>query len=401
MSMAYAQTAPRTAAGERATSASDGMLSSTMAFPVVSSLIIALGIALLYLLHQWALPKPIPGIPFDLHATRDLRGSLPDLLAYHKANGRLRPWFVEQSLKHASPMVQFWMAPLSKPSVIVTDYQEAQDVLLRRPKEFDRGRRSADVFHGVVPNHHIAMTSSDPRYKPNKELVRDLMAPSFLNEVRSISLLVVKDTDICMQVSAPEIYSKTMTLVHLWALKAKVADGRPFDAKKDVVDAAMDIINAAAFSFDESMSATKHQLDHLKGLEAAGSVRGVDGSIEFPRPPELPDIAAIHAVTDHLGTQFRSTMPRLGHKICMLTQPSLRRNIAHKDEMISREIARSLSRYNSGNHTMFSALDHLLQREMMAAQKAGRQPVFDSPRIKDEVRAPRSTSRLCVTAHCH
>jgi hypothetical protein len=177
-----------------------------------------------------------------------------------------------------------------------------------------------------------------------------------------------------------------MTLVDLWMLKAKLAKGRPFNAKKDIIDAAMDIINAAAFSFDDGMSTTKHQLDHLAGMTSTHIVECKDGSTDFPRLADLPDIAAISAVADHLGTQFRSVMPRLDHKIRMLTQPNLRRNFARKDAMISREIAKSLARFKAGDHTMFSALDHLLQREINAAQKADRQPVFYSSRIKDEVR---------------
>lgn len=153
------------------------------ALPMLSTLIISVAIVSLYLVYCWALPKPIPGIPYDAHAARDLRGSLPDILRYKKDNGRLRPWFVEQTFRHRSPIVQFWMVPFTKPVLIVSDYQEAQDILLRRTKEFDRGQRGADVFHGVVPNHHISMTSTDPRFKVNKELVRDLMAPGFLNEV--------------------------------------------------------------------------------------------------------------------------------------------------------------------------------------------------------------------------
>lgn len=176
-----------------------------------------------------------------------------------------------------------------------------------------------------------------------------------------------------------------MALLELWSLKAKLANGRPFNAKKDVVDAAMDIINAAAFSFDNAMSTTKHQLDYLCGMGSSKWFESSDGSVEFPRLPDIPEIAAVCAVADHLGTQFRSVMPRLDHKIRLLTQPALRRNIALKDTMISREIARSLARFNNGDHTMFSALDHLLQREMNAASKADRPPVFDSPRIKDEV----------------
>lgn len=150
---------------------------------MISKLAVAASITLLYLLYRWALPKPIPGIPYDVDASKNLRGSIPDFLAYRNAHGTGRPWFVEQALKHASPLTQFWLTPLGKPWLILTDFQEAQDILLRRGKEFDRGTQSADSFHGVVPNHHIAMTSSNPSFKVNKELVRDLMAPTFLNEV--------------------------------------------------------------------------------------------------------------------------------------------------------------------------------------------------------------------------
>lgn len=161
-----------------------------------STLFAGVFIAVLYLLYSWALPKAIPGIPYDSHVTRNLTGSMPDLFAYVKKHGRLRPWFIEQTLKHRSPLVQFWMGPFTKPFVIVADYQETQDMLLRRTKEFDRGQRGADVFHGVVPSHHIAMTSTDPRFKGNKELVRDLMSPSFLNDVCSLRSLLCPPADI-------------------------------------------------------------------------------------------------------------------------------------------------------------------------------------------------------------
>jgi hypothetical protein len=147
------------------------------------ALIFGVLLTALYLVYQWALPKPIPGIPYDRDAARSLRGNLPEILEFTKTHGRLRPWFMTQLYKHNAPMVQFWLLPLSKPCVILADYQETQDILLRRTKEFDRGQRGADVFNAVVPDHHIAMTSSDPRFKGNKELVKDLMTPSFLNEV--------------------------------------------------------------------------------------------------------------------------------------------------------------------------------------------------------------------------
>jgi len=53
----------------------------------------------------------------------------------------------------------------------------------RHGKEFDCSTVSSDNYGPLIPNHHIVMKSSDPRYKGNKELVRDLMSLAFLNEV--------------------------------------------------------------------------------------------------------------------------------------------------------------------------------------------------------------------------
>ncbi|ORY68347.1 cytochrome P450 [Pseudomassariella vexata] len=322
---------------------------------------------LLYLAYQWALPKPIPGIPYNEEAAGRIMGDMPSIVAYMKEHGRLRPWFAKQPVRHGSPLIQFWMTPFSKPKLILSDYQEAQDILLRRSKEFDRSTRSIQVFL-TIPDHHIAMASTDRRFKGNKELVRDLMTPKFLYDV-----------------SAPQIYSKTTALVELWTLKAELANGRPFDARRDIFDAAIDIINAATFAFDDSLCTVKHQLDYLATTDSRQLPVNPDGSVDFPQLPELDDIAVVHALCDHIGNQFKSLKPKLSHKFKLLTDSSFRRNLARKDELITQEINKSLQRFESGDNTMFSAMDHMLQREREAAKKAGRKPDFHSRRIYDEL----------------
>ena len=138
---------------------------------------------LLYLVYRWALPKPIPGIPYDEGAARSLLGSLPDMIAYVRKNRRIRPWITEHPIWHNSAITQFWPRPFKKPAIIISDFQESHDILLRRTKEFDRSPATAAIFQGTVGNHHIAMETHDPRFKGNKELVKDLMSPSFLNNV--------------------------------------------------------------------------------------------------------------------------------------------------------------------------------------------------------------------------
>lgn len=138
---------------------------------------------IIFLVYSWSLPKPLPGIAYDESAAKSIFGSIPDILAHVRETGRLRTWFSSHNRRHNAALTQVWMRPLAKPTLFLADFQESQDILLRRNKEFDRGQRSLDLFAGPVPNHHISMTTSDPRYKENKKLIKDLMAPLFLQKV--------------------------------------------------------------------------------------------------------------------------------------------------------------------------------------------------------------------------
>jgi hypothetical protein len=151
--------------------------------PLATSILASVAVVI-YLLYRAALPKPIPGIPYDANAAKRILGSIPDLMAYQKEHGVNIAWMAGHIAKFNSPLVQLFMGPFTKPFLVLCDYQESQDILLRRTKEFDRAQRSLDGFAGVMPDHHISMRSTDPRFKGNKELVRDLMSPNFLNEVR-------------------------------------------------------------------------------------------------------------------------------------------------------------------------------------------------------------------------
>lgn len=152
---------------------------------LAGALIATIIAGIVYYAYQLALPKPIPGIPYDEAASKNLFGSLPSMISYLKKNGVVIPWMTAHNANHNNaPLVQFFGLPFSTPSLVLSDFQEAQDILMRRTKEFDRAQRTLDGFAGTIPDHHVSMRSHDPRFKGNKELVRDLMSPSFLQEVR-------------------------------------------------------------------------------------------------------------------------------------------------------------------------------------------------------------------------
>jgi hypothetical protein len=134
-----------------------------------------------YLFRLAALPRPIPGIPYNKQSARRILGDIPEVM---KTN-RLREWLPRVCDELQSPVAQFFVRPFTQPWVIISDFREAQDVLQRRTKEFDRSDINPQLF-SLMPNHHVNMKSTDPQFKKNKELVRDLMTPAFLNEVSGI-----------------------------------------------------------------------------------------------------------------------------------------------------------------------------------------------------------------------
>jgi len=137
-------------------------------------------VALLLPLLRWAaLPKPIPGIPYNKLSANRILGDVPDMTK----TGRVRFWMREQFAIHQSPIYQIFVHPFTKPWIMVADFREAQDVMMRRLDEFDKSTRTVDSFAGVLGSSFISMKSSNRLFKHNKDLLKDLMTSAYLNEV--------------------------------------------------------------------------------------------------------------------------------------------------------------------------------------------------------------------------
>lgn len=146
----------------------------------------SLAVALLYALYLSALPKPIPGIPYNVESSQRLLGDLPHFFALEKAGRRIMEFWADVSRKQKSPITQYFAGPFTKPVVIISDFREAKDLLLRRGKLLDHGTLNTGLWFGAIPHHFVGMPSSDPRYAKSKNLSNDLMTPSFLHNVSSL-----------------------------------------------------------------------------------------------------------------------------------------------------------------------------------------------------------------------
>lgn len=329
---------------------------------------IAVGFAIiLFFGYRWALPKPIPGIPYNEAAARSLFGDVPAMLEQLKKNGHFWPWIGDQLIKHQSPIIQVFGRPFSKPWVVIADYRESQDILIRRTKEFDRSNLMGDMFMGLMPDFHISKMSTDERFKNNRALLKDLMTPGFLHEV-----------------SAPQIYQNVDTFIKLWSEKLRLAKGHPFSAANDIFDEALDTIFAAAFGLDVEDSTTSVQLRNIASLKELPLDQNPDAPVDFPSNPRPAAFEAIVTLTESIEAVSNSATPRLSHWI-LRQRTHMKEARAQKEKMIANYVKEAVDRISAGEKGRRSALEHILQREHAAAQKEGRQPVYNSRAIYDEV----------------
>ncbi|OQV11354.1 hypothetical protein CLAIMM_15200 [Cladophialophora immunda] len=214
------------------------------------------------------------------------------------------------------------------------------------------------------------MKSTDSHFKANRALLKDLMTPGFLNEVE-----------------APQVYRNAETLVDLWNLKCRLADGRPFKASTDIYNAALDTVFAATFGLEARNNTTTSQLQqllkHSPGSDIDKSMEQTVIFSQFPRPAIFD---AIIELTESLETAVKAPFPRLGHWL-LRWAPRLQRARAVTEWFIRNEVESVGKRVLSGDYsrTERSALGDILQRELSLSKKEGRQLNFHSRSIYDEV----------------
>ncbi|KLP09079.1 related to TRI13-cytochrome P450 [Fusarium fujikuroi] len=334
----------------------------------------ALSIFLLFFyLYNRALPKPIPGIPYNKHATKRLLGDLPDLMGHQKHTGEQRRWFAMQNQKFNSPVCQVFIRPFGKPRVVLSDFREAQDILSKRLKDFDRSDRAREAFAGIIPHQMLSYQTVDPKFKKHRELMRDLMSPKFLN-----------------QVSGPEIYSKVNSLVRLWHEKCLHAAEHPFDGKRDLQRATLDVITAVSLGLDDENSATKRQLDDMLARSSAGVtfMQPETKIVDFPVHPLTEELDATLTIVESSSVGFSSPIPRW-HYWVISHFPYLKNAARVREEWTRREIDKAveaISKNGSDNEwATRSALEFMVLREAAAAKKANRPPRFHRRRIYDEL----------------
>ncbi|KAI8309097.1 Cytochrome P450 monooxygenase TRI13 [Colletotrichum sp. SAR11_59] len=292
-------------------------------FYVVASAAAALSF-LLYSFYQYLLPKPIPGIPYNVDATKNLLGDIPRL--QKEANTNVYGWLINQTRIHKSPIIQAFIEPFHQPSVLVADFHEGQDILMRR-KEFERSDFSIALLSGEAPNFHINIKTG-PEWKAHRRLLQDLMTPKFLHGV-----------------AAPNIYKSSARLLDLWKIKAQAAAGHAFQADMDIFYAALDAV--FDFGFGDAIE-QRALIPQLEKVAAAGTPNKTDGNnaIEFPSAPIDSSFQATLNSVENVGPVAASGFPKLAWWL-VGWRPSVQRNRAILDKFIKEQVMKAVDRYKN------------------------------------------------------
>ena len=193
----------------------------------VSTALIIVSVTFIY----WeGLPKPLPGIPYTKKSRWHLFGDAFDFVKYTKDTGEGFRWFATKAAELQSPVFQVFLAPFSKPIVIVADIQEVIDMATRRTKEFDRGGFITGWVGILFPEGTLSMPSHD-KFKDQRNIWSSTMTSQFLNSV-----------------SAKSIHQHTSSLVKLWATKTQRAEGRPFEVSEDIKQVTFDMVELVQLS---------------------------------------------------------------------------------------------------------------------------------------------------------
>ena len=341
----------------------DMPLSAGLTTPTGVCLALVFVAVTLYALYQWLLPKPLPGIAYNPEATKSLFGDAPDMAREISVTGEFGVWMAKQVEKMRSPVCQVFVRPFSKPWILVADFRESQDILMRRT-EFDKPTFLSDGMEALGDFHARYKTNS--AFKARRHLKQDLMTPSFLNNFMG-----------------PFMHSKGLELVKLLEIKMNLANGRPFSVIADYDYTALDVMLNYAFGGNMADSALGPQVDLVTQLDCSQIPDGhPEEPVAFPKAPISPFLVAVQDAPEVLEKTTISWTPRLSHW-WWKQQSWYKKIFSQKSRCVPSQVTKALENYRAGE--VKSALEHIMKREQATAEKQGREPQFESQSMVDEV----------------
>ncbi|KAL6855521.1 hypothetical protein ACO1O0_006670 [Amphichorda felina] len=330
--------------------------------------LLLLGSTFLYFLRFFLLPKPLLGIPYNPEAVQSLLGDVPAMI---RAGGGIADWLLSQARLSNGPLHQVFIKPFARPYVLISDFNLAREVMMHR-KEWDRADFTIDLLSTHAPYHQINLKANQA-WKTQRRQFQSLMTQDFLHGV-----------------VAPNVYAGTLDLVELWATKEHVVGGRPFSAELDIFHSSLDAVLEFSFGSSFPHRAIPPQASYVQGLTPDRVKTSTAGAAEFDHQPVHETIEATLHATYVVGDLIEIPY---GHLLWWFQSklPSESRRIRLRHAYIKEQVFEAVRRMNTETDWhdestwVGSAVDMMMQRERLTAEREGRKPVYWSPAIRDEV----------------
>ncbi|KAH9895523.1 cytochrome P450 [Xylariomycetidae sp. FL2044] len=313
-----------------------------------------------YVVYRWALPKPLPSIPYDKESANSIWG---DKFKLRNDSGGLAKWGSKQLEKHGSPICQAFLEPFSKPVILVGDLREVRDVFSRG--DYDRSAYIIDRFPLLGDFHLNMMTNND--WRTSRSWLKDLLDKPHMHNV-----------------VGPSVHTSMIRLLELWEDKARLAQGRSFNMVDDLKQLALDTIMVFHFGNDFTDSAVRRQLDFTKELTEKDVIIGKLGEVDFPRAPLHEFQQALTYLGDRITAIYATKWPvALVSGWLRWGTPYYRKLFSYKDAFIKKHIQLGIQR-SLNNGEAQNGIDSMVLREQKAARKAGRPTILGKHIMVDE-----------------
>lgn len=140
------------------------------------------------------------------------------------------------------------------------------------------------------------------------------------------------------------------------------------------------MICGIAFGMEQAHGSLASSIRHIKSRQS-GTLQPGTKTFQFPQPTLSPEVEALLNMPNMVATAQSSLLPELSW--LALLKPKNAMSFWRR-RVLMRQMTDSLLARTEASPAE-CALGHLLQREQEAAEKAGREPDFYSPAIRDEV----------------
>jgi len=361
---------------------------ATTTYPL---LLFAFFLLLIYLISRFY-PSPLPSIPHRPTTRRPL-GDLLSLIQSSQKSREPSESLFALARETGSPISQILFTAFNAPLIVVDDPREAEDILLRRNREFDRSPLTSELFEPVIPRCTLAQLTT-PELKAQKRLWGDVMGLEFLRGV-----------------VAPNIHVAAGELMELWRLKAKISEtatatatmtreeGVEVTVKADFNHAALDAIWVAILG--SKLGAIRRDIEALK---LAAIKKGTETEREKEEGERKLDDMMRSATVIQESVEFANEVVDAGLNAAwpaftyflMRLRPSFHRKMKVTFDEMRRLMTSACERYamlevngekGDGEELDTCAMDLVLRREIITARKMGK-PMPDptrDPRMLEEL----------------